>query len=189
MTIMEKIEKFRKNLGLNKTEFAKKLGLSQQNYSYYSTGKDFPASLIKKCYKELGLDLIWLFNDSDNCQMTLSLPQDTVNKRLNIINLKLNNFPLKIIVALAFILGKTDDISNKTNLISEYEKFYDDIKRLPKFKAKTSREECTAKSLKEDIVKYVNYYLTDEDVEIIFFNKSYYLEYLGFLMKSSYDRL
>jgi len=70
----------------------------------------------------------------------------------------------------------------KYTIIRDIEEFYSEFQGLINFKI--TNTDFTTKIDKINLIKYINYHLTNEDVEIIFLNKLYYLEYLNFIKES-----
>ncbi|GFH96448.1 antitoxin PezA [Lachnospiraceae bacterium] len=72
--IAERIKQLRKNLGLNQSEFCKKLGIKQSTLSSYENGTVSPSNeVLYAIAKQYHVSLDWLFGISDNEFSLLSM--------------------------------------------------------------------------------------------------------------------
>ena len=169
-SINRRIEKIREDLGITKTEFAKKIGISQQVYSNYSNGRDIPSSVLQQICKLSGVDANYLLLGEDAKQSdALKIPFRVSLKIVKTINTKLNGFPQEVISAFIYLLEQ-EGVNRNIYTVQELLDFLENID--------------AAKELdKQLLIKYVFYFLDDDGVGVIFLNKDYYIKYFYFLQR------
>ncbi len=179
MSINNRIEKIREDLGVTKTEFAKKIGISQQVYSNYSNGRDIPSSVLQQICKLSGVDANYLLlGEEARRSDTLTIPFHNTVAKIKNLNNKLNNFSLKAIIAFIFLLEEQSNILTIEDMIKKLNESYPNI---VKIKLSIKNPEFSTKSDKNSLIKDIEYFLDDEDVATIFMNKEYYLKFLNHL--------
>jgi transcriptional regulator with XRE-family HTH domain len=179
MSINKRLEKIREELKLSKTEFAKKVGISQQAYSNYAGGRDIPSSILEKACKILNLDANYiLLGKESQTSSRLKMPFSDIKNRITTINNKLERFPLKAIATTIFILEENENI---TSLEEFLEKIEDSVIAV---KYDLKGKDFSKKWDKNTLAQYIEYLLTDDDIWIIFNNKEYYIKYLYFMKKA-----
>ena len=170
MSINNRIEKIREDLGITKTEFAKKIGISQQVYSNYSNGRDIPSSVLQQICKLSGVDANYLLLGEDAKQSdALKIPFRVGLKIVKTINTKLNGFPQEVINAFVYLLEQE---SIKKNIFTAQELLdsLEDIDTVKEFD-------------KQLLIECISFFLDDDDVGVIFLNRDYYIKYLYFLQR------
>lgn len=94
--IAERIKQLRKNLGLNQSEFCKKLGIKQSTLSSYENGTVSPSNeVLYAIAKQYHVSLDWLFGISDN-EFSLSSMGDIISFLLELNELKELRYELEI---------------------------------------------------------------------------------------------
>ncbi len=94
--IAERIKQLRKNLGLNQSEFCKKLGIKQSTLSSYENGTVSPSNeALYAIAKQYHVSLDWLFGISDN-EFSLSSMGDIISFLLELNELKELRYELEI---------------------------------------------------------------------------------------------
>ena len=94
--IAERIKQLRKNLGLNQSEFCKKLGIKQSTLSSYENGTVSPSNeVLYAIAKQYHVSLDWLFGISDN-EFSLSSMGNIISFLLELNELKELRYELEI---------------------------------------------------------------------------------------------
>jgi len=170
MSINRRIEKIREDLGITKSEFAKKIGISHQVYSNYSNGRDIPSSVLQQICKLSGVDANYLLLGEEARRSDgLVIPFRLVSKIVKRVNTKIRAFPQEARSSFLYLMekeGAKRDIYTIEELLLFLENI-DDVKQLNK----------------QLLIEYITYFLDDDDVAVIFLNKAYYIKYLYFLQR------
>lgn len=157
----------------NNKELAKKLGLNDSAVSTWSARNTLNYQTIINYSILNNFDLNYIFKDEESHNFNENIK--------NIVNNKIFVFPLKAIVAFIFLLEKNENIKTIENLIEKIEEFFQGF-NIIKFNLTTT--DFTTKLDKKNLIYCAKYLLDDFDVETIFSNKDYYIEYLNFVKKS-----
>jgi len=115
----------------------------------------------------------------EELEAKLSLNSQNKNNII-LLNNKLINFPLKGIVALYFLLKKSNFIDSKDSFLAILEQEFNSI-----FKIKLNLSlDFSTKWDKNILMHYIKYLLDNDDIITLFQNKDYYLSYINFIKKS-----
>jgi len=153
-------------------QLADKLEISYSSLDNWKLRNAIPEKYLLKTAQECNISVDWLKTGKDQ------------NKEINIkftINNKLAHFPLKAIISLTFILEKYNNINNRNELFNKIEDFYEQHTFLVKPNASL---DFTSKLDRKVLINFIEYFLTDDDILVIFNNKEYYLNFLEFLKDS-----
>jgi len=181
MSISHRIEKIRENLNLSKSEFARKIGISHQVYSNYSTGRDIPSSVLEKICKILNVDANYILIGKESEESEeFKIPFSSIISKIKTVNNKLIDFPLKAIISLIFVLEEQEGYQ-KISTIDDFIAIIDNSYTAFGVKINIKTTDFSTKWDKKTLINYIEYLLDDEDINIIFLNKNYYLKYLNFL--------
>ncbi|WP_331775005.1 helix-turn-helix domain-containing protein [Sulfurospirillum sp. 1612] len=170
------INKFKQLLqAKNNKELAQKLGLNDTAISTWLARDTINYQTLVTFAVQNDLDLNFIFK------------VDTNNKKYGndqkiAVNTKLFLFPLRALNAFIFLLKQNEDINTTQSLILKIDEFFEGINNVVHVNFKTT--DFTTKLDKKNLISCAKYLLEDQDVQIIFTNKEYYLEYLVFVQKS-----
>jgi len=173
---------------INNTTITKLFNFTRQTWTKWQEEGRLITKLLKKYFTTEDLEEFLTTNQIKKLELIKNLSLEELEKKLSstinnpkiTLNNKLIAFPLKAIAALYFILKNNQFIATKKNFLNVAEKEFNAI-----FKIEVNLSlDFSTKWDKNTLIKYVDYLLSDEDINLLFQDKDYYLSYINFIKKS-----